>query len=187
MLVTRTYLEMTVPGQLLSAGDAPEGARVDPIAPCPPSFYRYLYGEVGREWHWVDRLDWDDESIRTHLAQRSVTLWLLTMGDAPAGWFELKGCDDGSTEIAYFGILPAFRRRGLGSTCSPRRCAGRGVPVRTAYGCTPARWTIPPPCRTTSPGASVLIRRRPIRLICRRFGRIITTRYGDADEGTHNT
>jgi ribosomal protein S18 acetylase RimI-like enzyme len=114
MLVTRTYLEMTVPGQLLSAGDPPEGARVEPIAPCPPSFYRFLYGEVGREWHWVDRLDWDDDTIRTHLGQRSVTLWILMMGDAPAGWFELKLHGDGSTEIAYFGILPAYRRRGLG-------------------------------------------------------------------------
>jgi ribosomal protein S18 acetylase RimI-like enzyme len=62
----------------------------------------------------VDRLGWDDQAIRTHLAQPSVTLWVLTMSGSPAGWFELKGHDDGSTEIAYFGILPAFRRRGLG-------------------------------------------------------------------------
>ena len=139
MLVTRTYLEMTVPGQLLSAGDPPGGARMEPIAPCPPSFYRYLYGEVGREWHWVDRLDWDDESIRTHLAQRSVTLWLLTMGDAPAGWFELKGWDDGSTEIAYFGILPAFRRRGLGKHLlseAVRRAWGAGANRVWLHTCT---------------------------------------------------
>lgn len=114
MEVTRTYLEMTRPDQLVAAREAPSGARLEAIAPCPPSFYRYLYAEVGRDWHWVDRLGWDDATIRTHLAQRSVTLWLLTMADAPAGWFELKGHDDGSTEIAYFGILPAFRRRGLG-------------------------------------------------------------------------
>lgn len=114
MEVTRTYLEMTSPGQLVAGGETPPEAGVEAIARCPPLFYRYLYGEVGREWHWVDRLGWDDETIRTHLAHPSVTLWLLTMADAPAGWFELKGHDDGSTEIAYFGILPAFRRRGLG-------------------------------------------------------------------------
>jgi GNAT superfamily N-acetyltransferase len=62
----------------------------------------------------VDRRGWDDEAIRTHLAQPSVTLWVLAISESPAGWFELKGHDDGSTEIAYFGILPAFRRRGLG-------------------------------------------------------------------------
>ena len=48
--------------------DAPAATHVEAIARCPPSFYRYLYGEVGREWHWVDRLDWDDETIQTHLA-----------------------------------------------------------------------------------------------------------------------
>jgi ribosomal protein S18 acetylase RimI-like enzyme len=105
---------MTSPLQLVPGGEAPAGARIEAMAPCPPSFYRLLYGEVGREWHWVDRLGWDDEAIRTHLAQPSVTLWVLAMSESPAGWFELKGHDDGSTEIAYFGILPAFRRRGLG-------------------------------------------------------------------------
>jgi ribosomal protein S18 acetylase RimI-like enzyme len=114
MRVTRTYLEMTNPLQLVPGGEAPEGSRIERVSECPPSFYRFLYAEVGREWHWVDRLGWDDQAIRTHLAQPSVTLWVLAMSESPAGWFELKGHDDRSTEIAYFGILPAFRRRGLG-------------------------------------------------------------------------
>ncbi len=114
MRVTRTYLEMTNPLHLVPGGEAPSGARIERVSACPPPFYRYLYAEVGREWHWVDRLGWDDEAIRTHVAQPSVTLWVLTMSESPAGWFELKGHDDGSTEIAYFGILPAYRRRGLG-------------------------------------------------------------------------
>lgn len=114
MQVTRTYLEMRAPDELVPSGSGPVGARIERVEASPPSFYRYLYSEVGRDFHWVDRLAWSDEQFRTHLAQPSVTLWLLTMADAPAGWFELKSHDDGSTEIAYFGILPAFRRRGLG-------------------------------------------------------------------------
>jgi ribosomal protein S18 acetylase RimI-like enzyme len=105
---------MTSPLPLVPGGEAPSDARIERVSACPPPFYRYLYAEVGREWHWVDRLGWDDEAIRTHLAQPSITLWVLAMSEAPAGWFELKGHDDGSTEIAYFGILPAFQRRGLG-------------------------------------------------------------------------
>ena len=114
MQVTRTYLEMRAPDELVPPGLGPVGARIERVEASPPSLYRHLYSEVGRDFHWVDRLAWTDEQIRTHLAQPSVTLWLLTMADAPAGWFELKCHDDGSTEIAYFGILPAFRRRGLG-------------------------------------------------------------------------
>ena len=62
----------------------------------------------------MDRLGWDDGTIRAHLALDSLTLWVLSVSGAPAGWFELKRHDDGSVEIAYFGILPEFRRRGLG-------------------------------------------------------------------------
>jgi ribosomal protein S18 acetylase RimI-like enzyme len=114
MDVTRTYLELMRPDQLVPAGEAPAGARIERIVQCPPSFYRYLYAEVGREWHWVDRLAWDDDAIRAHLAQPSISLWTVQVSGAPAGWFELKRQDDGSVEIAYFGILPQFRRRGLG-------------------------------------------------------------------------
>jgi len=114
MEVTRTYLEMTSPGQLVPPREAPVAARIERVEHCPPSFYRYLYVEVGRDWHWVDRLGWDDETIRAHLGQASVTLWVLWVSGAPAGWFELKGNDDGSVEIDHFGILPEFRRRGLG-------------------------------------------------------------------------
>jgi GNAT superfamily N-acetyltransferase len=114
MDVTRTYLEMTSPGQLVAARPARADARIERVDECPPSFYRYLYVEVGREWHWVDRLGWDDDEVKAHLGQPSLSLWLLSVSGSPAGWFELKGHDDGSVEIAYFGLLPEFRRRGLG-------------------------------------------------------------------------
>src|SRR6266540_2638744 len=114
MQVTRTYLEMRAPDELLPSAAEPVGARIEPVHSCPPSFYRYLYSEVGRDFHWVDRLAWNDGQIRAHLQQPSVTLSVLWLGGAPAGWFELKRDGDGSVEIAYFGIVPGFRRRGLG-------------------------------------------------------------------------
>jgi ribosomal protein S18 acetylase RimI-like enzyme len=113
MEVTRTYLEMRAPDELVPPAAEP-GARIERVDSCPPSFYRYLYSEVGRDFHWIDRLAWSDEQIRAHLQQASVALWVLWVSGAPAGWFELKRHDDGSVEIAYFGILSEFRRRGLG-------------------------------------------------------------------------
>ena len=113
MNVTRIYLEMRAPSQLVPSLE-PVGARIERVTACPTPFYRYLYSEVGREFHWVDRLAWTDDQIRAHLEQPSISLWVLWVGGAPAGWFELKRGDDASVEIAYFGILPDFRRRGLG-------------------------------------------------------------------------
>jgi ribosomal protein S18 acetylase RimI-like enzyme len=114
MQVTRTYLEMRTPDALVPAAGELVGARIERVHACPASFYRYLYSEVGREWHWVDRLAWTDEQIRAHLQQPSLTLWVLSLEGAPAGYFELKRHDDGSVEIDHFGILPEYRRRGLG-------------------------------------------------------------------------
>jgi GNAT superfamily N-acetyltransferase len=38
----------------------------------------------------------------------------MTYEGTKAGYFELRKCADGSTEVAYFGLLPEFIGRGLG-------------------------------------------------------------------------
>jgi GNAT superfamily N-acetyltransferase len=112
--VTRTYLELTAPDRLAAAVLDDPRARVDNVRHCPAAFYRFLYAEVGRNYHWRDRLSWTDDDIRAHLARREISLWVLYYDGAPAGFFELKRGDDGSTEIAYFGLLQDFLGRGLG-------------------------------------------------------------------------
>jgi GNAT superfamily N-acetyltransferase len=111
--VTRTYLEMTRPDQL--RGAAADGRlRVERIERCPPSFYRFLYREVGRHHHWRDRAAWSDEAITAYLATPGVSVWVGYTGGAPVGYFELHARDDGATEIVYFGLLPEYIGQGLG-------------------------------------------------------------------------
>jgi len=112
--VTRTYLQMTRPGQLHPARVQDPAVRVERARRCPVSFYRFLYREVGRLYHWVDRLSWSDEQVRAHLDQEALSLWVLHVEGSPAGFFELLRQGDGSVEIAYFGLLPEFHGRGLG-------------------------------------------------------------------------
>jgi ribosomal protein S18 acetylase RimI-like enzyme len=88
--------------------------RIDRVRDCPPSFFRYLYTEVGRRYRWTDRLPWSDEAIREYLSDPAVSLWLMTVAGAPAGYFELRRDETGGTEIAYFGLLDEFTGRGLG-------------------------------------------------------------------------
>lgn len=111
--VVRTYLQMTDPGRRCDTELDPR-LRVDRVDGCAPSFYRYLYTEVGRSWHWRDRLPWSDEQIAQHLADRRISLWVGYVDGAPAGWFELVGHADDSVELAYFGLLPEYTGRGLG-------------------------------------------------------------------------
>jgi len=111
--VVRTYLEMTAPDELVAEGSAGRDVRLERVHDCPWHFYRYLYVEVGHQYNWKDRLVWTEAQFREHLAGPSA-IWLLSVRGAPAGYFELHRQDDGSIEIAYFGLLPEFVGHGLG-------------------------------------------------------------------------
>jgi len=119
--VERTYLEMHSRDDLQPSRSNDPRIVIERMRDCAPSFYRNLYVEVGRNYYWVDRLPWTDEQIHTYLQQPEISLWLMTYESETVGYFELRRCEDGSTEIAYFGLLPAFIGRGLGKhllTCA---------------------------------------------------------------------
>lgn len=127
----RTYLEMRRPDALNRAPFPHDDVRVVRLVDAPPSLYRYLYREVGRPWHWIERRDWSDARIRDHLATSGVEVWLLSVGGVPAGFFELRRTSH-ETEIAYFGLLPEFTGQGLGKALLTRAVdeAWRSAPER---------------------------------------------------------
>jgi len=112
--VIRTYLEMREPAELRPARSIDPLVRIEFQSDCSVDLFRLLYREVGKNYYWTDRLGWTDQKIRGYLDQLNISLWLMTYDGEAAGYFELKKCDDGSTEIAYFGLLPKFIGRGLG-------------------------------------------------------------------------
>lgn len=112
--VQRTYLELNGPEALRPAPCPNPRARIELVHGCPASFFRYLYVEVGRRYHWTDRLVWDDEEMAARLADPAVSLHVLSVAGAPAGYFELEKEGDGSVQVAFFGLLPEFHGRGLG-------------------------------------------------------------------------
>jgi len=111
--VTRTYLEVTGPDQVR---DCPldRSVTLERADLCPPSFYRQLYADIGRDYHWRDRLNWTDGEIAGYLALPDVSLWVARVNGEVAGYFELRADADRSTEIVYFGLLPRFTGKGLG-------------------------------------------------------------------------
>ncbi len=112
--VRRTFLEMTSLAQLNGGTVDDSAVRIERVEQCPAHFFRYLYAEVGRQWFWYERLSWTDDELRARLALHGLSLWVMTVAGAPAGYVELLADDDGSTEIAYFGVMPEFIGRGLG-------------------------------------------------------------------------
>jgi GNAT superfamily N-acetyltransferase len=111
---TVTYLEMTDPSELSSGGASDDATvAIREVGDCTVSFYRYLYGEVGRAYHWVERTRWSDEQLAARLSDPAVRIWVLTVENCPAGYFELFREGD-EVEIAYFGLLDEWIGRGLG-------------------------------------------------------------------------
>ena len=110
----RTYLQMTSAADVRPAAPPREPLVVVREQPCPADRYRALYLGVGADYHWTDRAGWTDAEIRAHVTLPGVEVWTGQVGGELAGFFELRDWPDGSTEIAYFGLLPAFVGRGLG-------------------------------------------------------------------------
>ena len=111
---TRTYLEMISPAALRPAPAATEELAISPVAAPTADLWRYLYTEVGRAHRWFDRLSWTDEEAQSYLDDPAIDLWVATAGGRTAGYFELRREPEGSIEIVYFGLLPAYTGRGLG-------------------------------------------------------------------------
>jgi GNAT superfamily N-acetyltransferase len=122
--VTRTYLELTEPGQLRPAGSAVPDITIAQVADPPAALYRECYRTVGAAYHWRDRWDWTDAEIAAHLADPGITLHVARRGAALAGYYELRRvAEDASVEVAYFGLVPGEMGRGLGGhllTCAVR-------------------------------------------------------------------
>ena len=137
--VTRTYLEMRDVSELQRVLSDDPSIRIEPQRDCSIELFRSLYVEVGKNYHWVDRVPWTDQQIADYLKQPEISLWLMTYEDEPAGYFELRKCDDGSTEIAYFGLLGKFIGRGLGKhllTCATEQAWTDGANRVWLHTCT---------------------------------------------------
>lgn len=112
--ITTTYLQIFDRADIRTAPMPPDAQVMLAHTPLP-DFYRFLYAAVGRDYSWTARLAWGDEQLLAHLARPSLSLHVLYVSGTPAGYAELdRDSHEPGTEIAYFGLIPAFHGRGLG-------------------------------------------------------------------------
>ena len=111
MEVIPTYLEMREHPRLQIRGPH-RGVMLlrldEPSAP----FYRYLNERVDGGPARLGRLS--DEEVTARLTAPSFDVFVLYLGGAPAGFFELDGGQEGEVRLNRLGLLPEFRGRHLG-------------------------------------------------------------------------
>ncbi|MFE7748513.1 GNAT family N-acetyltransferase [Streptomyces sp. NPDC057428] len=112
--VTVWYLEQTSPADL-SPSAAPADNVVVTRSETPlPEFSRFLYTAVGGDVRWTDRLGLSYARWQEILERPGAETWVAYESGTPAGFIELDAQGDGAVEIAYFGLIPAFRGRRIG-------------------------------------------------------------------------
>lgn len=138
---TVTYLEMTkrpegprrpvptLPGLMLLKADKP-----------PTRWFLHLYDSVGADLEWTDWHRRPEAELEAFIGDPKVSLFTAMMQGWTAGFFMLDWRQDGICDLAYLGLAPEAKGRGLGSymldTAIRTGWAGEGVSRMTVETCT---------------------------------------------------
>lgn len=95
----------------------PEDVRLERADGITPEYARFLYGLVGGDWYWLDRLRWSRQQWVDELAVPGREFWVLYGEGVPLGYVHLHpvvGPDGTHVEIRYFGLAAQGLGRRLG-------------------------------------------------------------------------
>ena len=109
-----TYLEMSSEEDFAPAFVRAADIEIAELKIPDLGFYKFLYTAVGEEWAWRDRLQISDGALQSILESPNTQVHVLYLSGVPAGYVELYQHEDGSVEIAYFGLRRNYMGRGLG-------------------------------------------------------------------------
>ncbi len=112
--LTTTYLEMVSKEDFAPAFIRASDIEIVTMEMPDLGFYKFLYQSVGEEWAWRDRLQMSNSELRKILASANTQVHVMYVSGSPAGYVELYRHEDGSVEIAYFGLRRNYMGRGLG-------------------------------------------------------------------------
>ena len=127
-----TYLEMREHPRLQTRGPQRGGMllRLDEPA---VAFYRYLHGRMAGGGEGLPGIG--DADLAAQLLDPDRDVFVLYLGGAPAGFFELDRRGSGEVRLTRLGLLPEFRGRHLGKWFL-------GLAVEAAWDYRPERvWT----------------------------------------------
>jgi GNAT superfamily N-acetyltransferase len=123
-------------------GPFPEDVRLDRATGITPEYAHFLYGLVGGDWYWTDRLAWTRRQWAGELAVPGTEFWIIYGEGVPLGYVQLQPVvqpDGTHVEIRYFGLAQQAIGRGLG-----RRLLEHGIAAAWSL---PDRAGLPPATR----------------------------------------
>ena len=109
-----TQLEMTTPPKASLPVPVKLQTAIIRAPDIPLHYYRYLYRQVGKRWHWYRRLRMSDEELAATIHDPRVSVTVLYVDGAPAGFFELRKESEDLVELSYFGLFERAIGLGIG-------------------------------------------------------------------------
>lgn len=106
------WLELCSPGDFRPAAFAIDGVALVRLRGADWARARALWTEVGRGF-WSEREEWSPARWRSHLDDAHTWFGAAVLGSDDVGCFELGRAGD-EVKLEGFGLLPAWRGRGLG-------------------------------------------------------------------------
>ena len=113
--IFRNYLELKSLEGFKEVKKLSEDHSVELLNPKDFQLNKFFYKNIGRNYHWIDRLVWKDLDWTKYISDEKLFTYILKDKTEIAGYFELLF--DNNTkeaEIAYLGILEEYYGRKLG-------------------------------------------------------------------------
>ncbi len=114
--VERNYLEINSIQELNEPDNLSSDFVIEKVKPEDFQLNKFFYKNIGKKYHWVDRLIWTDRQWINYTTEKNVKTFVLKKRNDLAGYFELiVHKDKGEVEIAYLGLLEEYHNQKLGS------------------------------------------------------------------------
>jgi len=107
-----THLQMSAKPTLREV-PLPEGVTFRKLTPTL-DWFRDIFRRVGTDWLWYGRLKLDDAALTALLQDPARDFYTLTRNGKDEALLELNYPEDGSCELAYFGLTSALIGSGSG-------------------------------------------------------------------------
>ena len=112
--IERNYLEINSLSELNESEIVEDGYLIKLVEPVDFQLNKFFYKNIGKNYHWVDRLVWTEKQWIKYTSNKKVKTYILKKQGDLAGYFELI-LHQNEIEIAYLGLLEEYQNKKLGS------------------------------------------------------------------------
>ena len=113
--ITRNFLEIKSLNNLLKVNRPIGNVKVNLLVPSDFQLNKFLYKQIGKKHHWIDRLIWTDQDWIKYVSRLDLYTYILKVNHEIAGFFEfIFHKEKFEIEIAYLGLLEEYIGKGLG-------------------------------------------------------------------------